>query len=157
MRLNIGSGSNKLLGYFNVDLCFGDTAYPLTLDKLPINDALYDEVRASHILEHFNHRETKHVLAEWVRVLKPGGILKLAVPNFKMLCYLYLIGADVDFIGTIMGGQIDGNDYHKAIFDTGYLSTLMTNAGITKIKPWISLEKDCSGFPISLNLCGIKQ
>ena len=47
-------------------------------DRLPYPDAHFDIVAASHVLEHLPDRD--HALAEFERVLKPGGLLLLAVP-----------------------------------------------------------------------------
>ncbi|WP_274607870.1 MULTISPECIES: class I SAM-dependent methyltransferase [Thiorhodovibrio] len=39
--------------------------------------------------ESFERRDFRAVLAEWRRVLKPGGILRLAVPDFAACAKLY--------------------------------------------------------------------
>jgi SAM-dependent methyltransferase len=49
-------------------------------EKLPFNDATFDVVYSSNVLEHTNHPEL--VMEEAVRVLKPGGILHFEMPNF---------------------------------------------------------------------------
>lgn len=36
---------------------------------------------ASHVLEHIPWYKTEEVLREWVRVLKPGGVLEVWVPD----------------------------------------------------------------------------
>jgi phosphatidylethanolamine/phosphatidyl-N-methylethanolamine N-methyltransferase len=46
--------------------------------KLTYNDEVFDRVIATHILEHLP--EPHRVLREWVRVLKPGGILSIVLP-----------------------------------------------------------------------------
>jgi|2_EtaG_2_1085320.scaffolds.fasta_scaffold09310_3 SAM-dependent methyltransferase len=50
--------------------------------KLPQPDELYDEVRVSHVLEHFRSAEAPALMKEWLRILKPGGKMVLCVPNF---------------------------------------------------------------------------
>ncbi|CAA2138538.1 putative methyltransferase [Hyphomicrobium sp. ghe19] len=46
--------------------------------SLPFEDCSFDRLIATHVLEHvpFPHR----VIQEWVRVLKPGGVLSLILP-----------------------------------------------------------------------------
>ena len=78
VRLNLGSGRTPIPGWTNVDIKAGGSAYPLT----QYADGSVDEIRASHILEHFSHHEVALVLREWVRVLKRGGKLYIAVPDF---------------------------------------------------------------------------
>jgi len=110
MKLNLGGGNQKIPGFVNIDRLNGQEAYPLPAYA----DGSVDEIRASHILEHFGHREVPEVLKEWVRVLKPGGVLKIAVPDFD-----YLVQHRHDELpleSYLMGGQSDSNDYHKSIF-----------------------------------------
>jgi ubiquinone/menaquinone biosynthesis C-methylase UbiE len=45
---------------------------------LPFDDNSFDRLIATHVLEHIP--EPHRVLAEWVRVLKPGGTLSLILP-----------------------------------------------------------------------------
>jgi len=43
----------------------------------------FDEVKANHVLEHIRWEETDETLEEWIRIVKPGGILKLGLPDLK--------------------------------------------------------------------------
>lgn len=154
LKLNIGSGDALTLkGYVNVDAKFGGIAFPL---QFPENSA--DEIYASHVLEHFPHVRTLEVLKDWARVLKPGGWIKIAVPDFKFIAEAYLRGHanDMPLQGYLMGGQVDEHDFHSAIFDKSTLERLMTEAGLEHIEPWQSEIKDCASLPVSLNLMGRK-
>jgi 2-polyprenyl-3-methyl-5-hydroxy-6-metoxy-1,4-benzoquinol methylase len=51
-----------------------------TAELLPFADAVFDVVSLWHVLEHTT--DPASVLREASRVLKPGGLLSLAVPNF---------------------------------------------------------------------------
>ena len=53
--------------------------------NLPYKDDTVDLIYASHVLEYFDIVEVKEVLREWRRVLKPGGELRIAVPDFEMM------------------------------------------------------------------------
>lgn len=151
-KLNLGAGEAPLEGYENLDHKTGNEIYPLP----DIEDGSVDEVRASHVLEHFSHQEVEKVLREWVRVLKPNGVLKIAVPDFEWIAANYLKGNPFNVQGYTMGGQVDDDDYHKTIFDSEELTNLMRNVGISNIQPWKSDEQDCAGLPVSLNLMGTK-
>lgn len=48
-----------------------------------------DVVYACHALEHFGRQEFRDVLAEWVRVLKRGGIIRVAVSELEALVEHY--------------------------------------------------------------------
>jgi hypothetical protein len=139
-------------GYVNVDTKFGDMAYPLKY-----GDNCVDEIYASHILEHFPQREIPNVLKDWVRTLKPGGVLKVAVPDFGWIAQQYIDGEyRYPLAGYLMGGQVDEHDFHKAVFDSPGLRSLLGDAGLTDIQPWTSEVKDCASLPVSLNLMGEK-
>jgi len=154
LKLNIGSGDGiTMKGYTNVDAKFGDSAFPLAY-----SDNSVDEIYASHILEHFPHAQTLDVLKDWVRVLKPGGVLKVAVPDFALIAKSYVAnGFHAIADGYVYGGQIDENDFHKALFDRAKLSKLMIDAGLEHIRTWESEVKDCASLAVSLNLTGQKQ
>ena len=57
--------------------------------NLPYEDNSVDLIYASHVIEYFNREEVKDVLNEWIRVLKPNGKLRLAVPDFEVIVGLY--------------------------------------------------------------------
>jgi len=151
LRLNLGCGDSPIEGWKNIDRKSGGEAYPLSFD-----DNTVDEIRASHLLEHFPTVEVPKVIKNWGDKLKPGGIMKVSVPDLRKICDAYVSGEKMNFSGFIMGGQSDENDYHKSLFDQASLVKLMQYAGLIDIKPWVSEHEDCAKLPISLNLMGVK-
>ncbi len=154
VRLNLGCGNNLLPGYVNIDRKTGDEVYPLA----DYADNSVDEILASHILEHFSHRgEVGKVLAEWHRVLKPDGTIKIAVPNFEWIARAYLSGQPIDVQGYTMGGHIDPNDRHGAIFDREELCRDLRTVGFYDVRRWDAKEDNCSALPVSLNIRAKKK
>ncbi len=151
IKINLGCGNKAIHGYDNRDRQLGHEAYPL-----PDADESVDEVRASHLLEHFPHQVANQVVAEWVRVLKPGGWLKIAVPDFGILAESYRRGEKQNFQGFIMGGQTNADDFHCAIYDEECLRDTMAQAGLVDFQRWQTEIPDCAGYPFSLNLMGRK-
>lgn len=84
IRLNIGCGKRIEKGWINIDKygswCKEAPDVDADIRALPFPDGYADEAKAIHVLEHFYLWETHEVLAEWVRVLKPGGKLAIEVP-----------------------------------------------------------------------------
>jgi len=152
MKLNLGSGEQMIEGYVPYDVKLGREAYPLD-----VPDDSVDEIRASHVLEHFSHREVYWVVKHWVNKLKPGGILKIAVPDFGKLAHSYVSGENTEVCLYVMGGQVDDDDIHRCIFDESSLRQVMERAGLDDIQPWESEIEDAAALPISLNLMGRKR
>lgn len=151
MKLDLGAGTISPEGFTPLGNVNGTGIYPL-----PYADASVDCVRASHVLEHFPHKQIPDVLKEWTRVLKPGGELKIAVPNFEWIAENYVAGQPINTQGYVMGGQVDEADFHKATFDKRFLANQLAAAGLMLVKEWKSELQDCASLPVSLNLCGTK-
>lgn len=98
VRLNLGCGDKILSGYINVDVAPSrkgnnpDTICDIR--NLSFADDHADEVMAIHVIEHFYQWEAQAVLAEWTRVLKPGGKLVLECPNILSAAESLLKGSD---------------------------------------------------------------
>ena len=145
MKLNLGGIAD---GYVCIDRKLGSEAYPLSYE-----DNSADEIRASHILEHFGRGEVADVLKDWVRVLKPGCYLKIAVPDFN---YIVKHLEDEMWQGYLFGGQTDENDFHKVAFTEDILGGVLVAAGLEDIGPWKDDVDDSAAMPVSLNLQGRK-
>jgi len=147
IKLNLGSGENEMEGYINLDAIRGEHIYPLSYP-----DNSIDEVRASHVLEHFPHGQVLDVLKEWYRIIKPGGSIKIAVPDFEFIAERYVSNQEVNVQGYVSGGQVNEYDFHKCVFDTNGLTAVLQEAGFTHVIRWVSDHNDCSSMSVSLNL-----
>lgn len=152
MKLDLGAGPVSPEGFTPLGNINGTRIYPLEF-----LDGSVEEIRASHVLEHFGHAEVPAVLAEWVRVLAPGGRLRIAVPDFGKIAEGYLAGVQQNTLGYVMGGQVDSADYHKALFDRDSLRAALASVGLIALEEWTSeLSDDCAALPVSLNWGGRK-
>ena len=97
MKLNVGCGKRMPEGWFCIDIA-RDPEAPRDPDLLcdakaiPLADGCADVLMAIHVFEHFHRWDAEAVLAEWKRLLKPGGQLILELPNLVKCCENYLSG-----------------------------------------------------------------
>src|SRR5215470_9689688 len=61
---------------------------------LPIESGSCSGVYASHVLEHLSRNDIDAALAETYRILKPGGIFRLVVPDLELAAREYLQSVD---------------------------------------------------------------
>ena len=62
----------------------------LSRESLDFPDDTFDAVNSYHLMEHFSPQEAERLMAEMFRVLKPGGILRVSVPDLESICREYL-------------------------------------------------------------------
>ena len=154
MKLNIGAGDCTIPGFESIDIKNGVNA-----EKLPYADGSVDEVYASHILEHFPYFKTGNVLREWVRVLKPGGRISIAVPDIDELMKVREhpeMGGGM-LHACVMGGHTDDNDRHGRVFWREGLVRMLMACGIEAIVDFQPFANDCTRHSFSLNLTGVKR
>lgn len=142
LRLHLGCGKRHIPGFFHVDaLAAPHVDHVGPVEKLDwLADGAAELIYASHVLEHFGRYEFPAVLAEWCRVLAPGGVLRVAVPDFAACAKLYhergLENGLSGLVGLISGGQRDQYDYHKMIFDEPFLTEALIEAGFSTVRRW---------------------
>ncbi len=109
LLLNLGCGSRVHPGWINIDFSWraalrrmplvgrlaGGELLPNYLNHdlrkgIPFGDASVDVTYASHVLEHLWPEDARMALLEMRRVLKPGGTLRLVVPDLEATARDYL-------------------------------------------------------------------
>lgn len=77
-RLEIGPGPKRLPGYETLNVYrTPSTDHIGRAQSPPFPDASFDEVYSSHCIEHVDWWEVEATLAQWARILKPGGTLEV--------------------------------------------------------------------------------
>ena len=96
MKVNLGCGARLREGWINMDF---SSVHPSVrahdLKKgIPLEDSSVDLVYHSHLLEHFTREGGGFFLSECQRVLKPGGVVRVAVPDLEAVTRAYLTSLD---------------------------------------------------------------
>jgi predicted SAM-dependent methyltransferase len=86
------------------------------LNKIENNSA--EVIYVSHVLEHIGRREYMTVLKRWYDILKPNGILRVAVPDFEKIVEHYNKNKELEPLrGFLHGGQNYPQNYHYCSWD----------------------------------------
>ena len=90
--INLGCGSRFHPAWTNADIAPSNPAImACDLSKaFPFSDGSFDVVYHSNVLEHIRHEHASDFMRECRRILKPRGILRIAVPDLERICQLYL-------------------------------------------------------------------
>jgi len=178
MRLHLGCGKCYLPGWVNLDIDIFDDAVIDIVDNAKtlkkIKNSSCDLIYASHILEHFDRSDFMSVLHVWYRKLKPGGVLRISVPDFDKVVQVYNQTRDIEkILGFLTGGQRTEYDYHNMVFNKENLSQALISVGFSEVREWNWRETSHSdiddysqaylphmdkenGLLMSLNLEGVK-
>lgn len=94
--LNIGCGAVFHPAWINLDsVPVSGKVTMWNVDKgLPFANEQIDVCYASHVLEHLTRTNAQRFILECIRVLKPGGIIRLAVPDLEAIVRQYLVCLD---------------------------------------------------------------
>lgn len=145
MKLHLGCGSKIVQGFVNIDIR-QDIGVDIVddiskLTKIPDNYA--DLIYACHVLEHISRHENINTLKRWYSVLKFGGKLRLAVPDFEKIVKIYNSGISLkQLIGSLYGGQNYPNNCHYYCWDFSTLKEDLLFVGFKEIDryEWRSTE-----------------
>ena len=150
LKLHLGCGKRDFgKTWKHIDAANFDHIDSKNVKKLPYKDQTVDIIYACHLIAYFDREEIIPLLAEWHRVLKPGGILRLATPDFWRMSQLYInsmIRIDL-ILGPLYGKMDNGTKiYHKTVWDYQSLQRTLLLAGFNNVKRYEHTETDHSQF-----------
>jgi len=138
LKLDIGCGEEKLLGYQSVDLYLpADYADDIcSLKSFPDNVA--DEVRTFHVLEHLPDQKLVLAMDNVFRILKPGGVWVIEVPDLIWVLQNFIDTPEIARWGwkmqTIFGLQNHEGEYHRTGFSIERLGSMLKESKFVKIE-----------------------
>jgi MoaA/NifB/PqqE/SkfB family radical SAM enzyme/predicted SAM-dependent methyltransferase len=153
-KINLCSGTIKLPGYINIDICQdSDIILDLEKDLLPFPNNSIDTLVCISAINYFSIQRGQEIINEVYRVLKPGGIARFGTQDLEVITEKYLNkdkefyfqksanGAD-RFKGRTIGEKLNEWFYGyeasgkkcKYVYDFETLALLFTNAGFVNIE-----------------------
>lgn len=95
VMLHIGCGNNYFHGWINIDNNSDNNIKKLDLNwdlrnKLPFVNNSIDIIYNEHLIEHLTVKQSKRAIKEFFRVLKPNGVLRIAMPDLDDVIKQYL-------------------------------------------------------------------
>ena len=156
--VNLGAGGELSPYEINVDLREGTGVFRCDIRRLPDEWAdQFDVVHSEHALEHFEYEDTQDILKEWVRIVKPGGQLRVEMPDLQWAAEQIVETGDITTFlqGSLYGDQASeyweqepyggehngrfipyshANNRHLAGFTAKSLQRLLEGAGLEAVK-----------------------
>ena len=149
LKLDLGSGDQKIPGFTSVDLY--DEAADVRADicELPFDNESVKEITAHQVIEHIPYWKSKQMFEEIYRVLKFGGTATIETPDIDYICRAILKEGLLDkWIYNLVG------EYYRP-WDKERYSDWENNAASIHRNPWnwARLEKICLplGFKMKVN------
>ena len=143
VRLHLGCGAEKRDGWVNVDAnaaCEPDLVSGA--DRLAMYpDGVVDEIEANHLFEHFTLAEAHAALAEWARVLKPGGVLSLELPS-------------LDGCLKVIGQERDPHGYDMGMIGLFGYPPLIARDGLAQVHKWAWTAQTLTAALRGRGVCG---
>ena len=148
MKLNLGCGKRNFgKDWIHIDGSRYEHIHSHDIVNLPFEENTIDIIYASHVFEYFDREQANIVLNKWKRCIKPGGVLRIAVPNFEEYTRLYANGKIMldQCLGPLYGKwKMTETEtiYHKTTYDFTSLKNILENNGFKDVKKWNWKEVD---------------
>lgn len=134
MKLDIGAGDFPKDGYTTVDPFTGaDIQAPMW--DIPLPDNSIDEIVTDHALEHILKAQVVPTLKEWRRLLKPGALAVVVVPDLVWCVTNWLNWQTNDWhMDTIFGHEGSPGQQHGTGFTHKLLRQYAEEAGLVVVE-----------------------
>lgn len=138
MKIHIGCGKRN----FGPEWIHIDGGNFLHIDSKDIylsciDDNSVDIIYASHLIAYFDRADGERLMRVWHSKLKPGGILRIATPDFDVITSLNENGDFKldNFLGPLYGKMKLNNEtiYHKTVYNYDSLRDLFWYIGFEKV------------------------
>ncbi|MGD0781138.1 MAG: hypothetical protein ABR954_10250 [Dehalococcoidales bacterium] len=146
-KLHLGCGERYLEGYHNIDFPPAEHTVQTNLRVDEYADILklrypadsIEEIRLHHVFEHFSRPIACALVVSWWSWLKPGGLLRIEVPDFDRTAWAVLNPFSSDHsrhvaLRHIFGSQEAAWAVHQEGWSPQRLKQLLTNMGFDRVQ-----------------------
>jgi SAM-dependent methyltransferase len=100
---------------------------------IPLPDASVDFVYSSHFLEHMERAAGLRLLRDSYRVLRPGGVIRVCVPDLEKAVQIYLGGNRERFLAYFFTADREDRHRHLFMYDFESLRDALHDAGFVDV------------------------
>ena len=103
---------------------------------IPLPDSSVDFIFSSHVLHHLYREDAIKLIREALRVLKPGGTMRITVPDLELIVALYLQGRREQALEYLFYSKGPRSELNKRCYqyDFALLKDLMDEAGVRNVR-----------------------
>ena len=173
-KLQLGTSQTLLPGWLNSDLVpeKSGIVYLDATRPFPFADNTFDYVSSEHMIEHVDYPGALSMLQESFRILKPGGKIRVATPDLRILVSLFSAektAAQTQYIDWVakkwvpigLGVEVNENKEvfimnnafrawgHQFLYDLETLKAAMSRCGFEDLKyyqPGVSDDPNLRGI-----------
>jgi len=142
---DVEGGEFVAVDFFTNPNTYGaDLRYPLLID-----DKVFNGIFTEHVLEHLTYADVSFVLSECHRILKPGGRIRIIVPDLSIFAERYVNDDEAWFRewervvlaprGRVMNSHMEALSFvtqeygHRSAWDLKTMETFLVRAGFTEV------------------------
>lgn len=174
-RANLDKEDN----YVNFSLGFKAHETPQFGHSMPFEEATFDGVLCSHLIEHFDCQEAASVLFDCRRILKPGGLLVVSVPDAEYFLNVYDLDTPECAVELFGEPICPDEPWHRSFFDyalfyaqhkqiltepalkclflrSGFEYSTRIKYGLAGNEAWPEISKLMNRRKFSLEMCAVK-
>ncbi len=121
--------------------------YANAVARIPHADGSVDVIYSCHMIEHLDRHEARRFLAECRRVLRPGGVIRLVVPDLRITVRDYVAKGNADTFVEHLQLALDkphgfseylryllvGSRNHRWLYDGKSMSKLLLQCGFGEV------------------------
>jgi predicted SAM-dependent methyltransferase len=154
-KLQIGAYKNPLPGWLNTDICIlkPSVVYMDATKPFPLPSSSFDYVYSEHVIEHLPYQDGMFMLQECLRILRPGGRVRMATPSLNAMLRMFRSDDDdtknyIDYMSNLWLSDVPlqttchliNNTFrnwgHQFIYDEATLCESMRLAGFVDVRAY---------------------